>query len=651
MLTKTAFKILEPKRFSVFVLLVFCLLATLNVHQYSISLWEKHFPEGTLVIKEVGTAREFRSDDYFAELPYMFSQRHTTQPFSTQNELIGLGEPTAFNPTRMPVLHYSTFFRPTYWGYFLGDDFGMAWNWWSIALGIFLSTYLVMLSLAPAQYILAFTGALFVYFSPFLQLWSFHYLEILAYANLVLLSARSVLDFKKPIRIFAVAGLAYSAGSIALNLYPPFQVPLAWIVTALVAATLLDGLKTFGFIKMKKHLAALCGGVLVALGIVAFYFWQNREILTVLRNTVYPGTRFVTGGALEWWRLFSDTFFLHTFVDDWRVFWNICEQSTFVLFFLPLIFAAFFEMGQSFIAERTRQTIDLQSVALLFCCIILVIFMCVGFPEFLARISLMSQVTETRIPLSFGYAITLLYVRVSYILTRRSTETFSFLSIGLSSLLWMIILVLVILAYTKVFPEYRAQFRFALLPAVASLGLMYLSKSSRPAAVAVTLFVTASSVINYNPVVRGGYDKISSTELSQQIVANNSPDSRWLVYGETALINLPRMLGVKCLNGTHSIPQLELWSRFDSSGTSIKEYNRFAHVSALPTSDVSEVQFKSPFPNMLIWSVHPSHPVLKEMNVDRFLVVGDEHRKLFETLREFNAVYERSPFYIYARVK
>ncbi|HTP30058.1 MAG TPA: hypothetical protein VMK12_30920 [Anaeromyxobacteraceae bacterium] len=63
------------------------------------------------------------------QLPLIFSQSAHRPSFPRFNDRIGLGQ-TPLVPIELLVADASARFRPTFWGFFLGNDVGLAWLWW-----------------------------------------------------------------------------------------------------------------------------------------------------------------------------------------------------------------------------------------------------------------------------------------------------------------------------------------------------------------------------------------------------------------------------------------------------------------------------------------------------------------------------------------
>jgi hypothetical protein len=130
---------------------------------------------------------------------------------------------------------------------------------------------------------------------------------------------------------------------------------------------------------------------LIILGIIGFHYYQiAKDTYAIMLNTVYPGRRFSTGGGLADGKLFAD--FFGMFMDDTHIpakWQNICEVSGAVMFF-PIVFYA---IGYYFF--KTKKT-DPLLISLTIFLIIGLIYVLIGFPPFLSRVTLFSMTPSFR---------------------------------------------------------------------------------------------------------------------------------------------------------------------------------------------------------------------------------------------------------------
>ena len=111
-------------------------LVALRLHGFSISAWHQVIDGSAPAEVLLGEPRPIRSDDWKVQLPLAFAQGASEPRFPRVNERIGFGQ-SALLPIELPVADGLVVFHPTLWGFFLGDDVGMSWLWWSRVLGLF----------------------------------------------------------------------------------------------------------------------------------------------------------------------------------------------------------------------------------------------------------------------------------------------------------------------------------------------------------------------------------------------------------------------------------------------------------------------------------------------------------------------------------
>ena len=131
----------------------------------------------------------------------------------------------------------------------------------------------------------------------------------------------------------------------------------------------------------------------------------------------------------------------------------------------------------------------------------------------------------------------------------------------------------------------------------------------------------------FNPLVRGGSSFLRDNELSKKILELNEKSGKnsvWVVFGDIDLINLPRILGVKSLNGTHFYPQMALWRALDPEGKYDAAYNRYAHVIFMLSKAPEVFRIRAPFSDVVQVIVHPDHPAFSKLEVDYILVQGPD---------------------------
>ena len=586
---------------------VFALLVALGIHGYSLPAWRAVLDGSPAPELLLGTPRGLRTDDWAVVLPLALAQAHHDPPFPRVNRDIGLGQDLILMD--LPIAHPITLFRPATWGFFVSDDGGIAWMWWSQVLGAFAAWFLALRAVAPGRDALAALGSLALVASPFLQFWSFTPARHVAWAGLALAAAAGVLRAPTPRRVTSQAVLlTLAACGFALEPYPPFQVPLVLLVLAVTAGLAVE-LRRAGGIGLR--LAALAAAGAAAL-LVCLAFWLDAApAVERMRGTAYPGERVERGGWLPVWQLFAHDLGAGLLVSDWGPLVNIAEAAGFWLLF-PLVVAGL-------VKDRRR---DPVAAALLAVIALLATHACVGLPTALRDATLLSWVAPQRALVAIGLADLLLLVRW---LAREGLAPGPRFAVG-AALAWGAGLAAFAVALHRTLPDAAlgALLGFAAINAALAVPLLL---RRRPAWLLAGLAaLLASGTLWFNPLVRGGSAYLRENPLSRRILAIDRAaggETLWVSYGPPHHGNLFRVLGVQALTGVQPLPQLELWRRLDPAGRYERIYNRYAYVTARSAGRPG-VSFRLAAPDSVELLVEPGAPELRALGVTHALIVAPD---------------------------
>lgn len=620
----------------------------LQLHGFSISRW--HGEIDNAPAKEIlwGEAQSIRSDDWLVTLPTILSQRENQPPFSIQNSLFGFpGHNTLVIPGPIPVKHYITVFRPHAWGYFFGPNIGFAWHWWFFTLGIFYAGFLTMyvLNEKKAFGVSVCTGLILLY-SPFLQFWSLNSAPMVIFSLLTLVSAISLAEASTRLKsILSGLFLFWTSSCFVFGIFPPFQITLGYLALFLFMGYCIQyKSRIIRNLSAGKIGIALASALLTIISIY-IYFQSVREPLNLLMNTAYPGQRVSPGAEASWSEYFNNNFLTFLNPKNERLFGNFCEGGSFYLFF-PLAIAA-----TAISTYRSRKFNAILGSMILYLGFILLWGTTRLFPEFFAKITLLSLVPGGRTIIGVGIASTLL---VSLSLAG-SEVAFVRRDKTLLSIFWLAIIA--VLAYRLRLKGARPN--LVLIGSLFSIAMGELLiirrwKHALPLLAILSLILSFS----FNPIVRGGADLFFENTLSKKILAIESQAQKpalWVTYQNSSIGNLLRAIGVHALSGVHYYPQFSLWKILDPTGQYTSVYNRYAHVSFETNFDTTEasnnITFSNPQNDMLIVHMHPDHPKLAELGVDHLLFAGSDldlnqfqqHTKTFRLLFSVgrNHVFEK----------
>src|SRR4029453_15119319 len=192
----------------------------------------------------LGTPKEFRSDEWMVRTPWIMSQATRHPAFPAANPGVGDGPMSLLN--NLPVRHWSAFFRPQVWGFFVADfehAFALYWNfkWFGFIIGAFLFLRVI----CNGQSFIAIFGALLLFFSPFIQWWFSTPACMPEMLGALFLGLWSVTVVRR-----AGSRCAIVAASVLLVIaveqfvfcsYPRFQVPLLWLALFVLASGIAKG--------------------------------------------------------------------------------------------------------------------------------------------------------------------------------------------------------------------------------------------------------------------------------------------------------------------------------------------------------------------------------------------------------------------------
>jgi hypothetical protein len=545
------------------------LATALGLNGSSVAIWNRQHPEraerdGLLA----GTPRLMRSDEWGLVTPAVVSQARSQPAFDVANQRWGAGRvPLVMN---LPARHWSLPFRPPFWGYFVVDlerAFAFAWHMKTVLL--FGGTFLLLMLLTRSDFWVSLLGASWIYFSGFIQWWYSSPTmmpEMIGYFALAIVAAH-YLVLAPAARTIVLASVVAAACLVALVLclYPPFQVPLAYLGVAILAGSLVSRCREGAWRERLGLRLACAAAALAGAGVVlTFYYRDVASTLEIMRATVYPGERTSLGGDLPWERVFGGFHGFFFTESSYPAAWvNVCEASNFALLF-PVALAGF--------AGRKGQTLAWCLAGYL---ALLLTWTIVGWPRWAAALSGFGVTHGARPLLGIGLASILL---CCLYLARRDELPSPRVTIAVTAA-WLLLL----LALGFRLADFATPAKNALV--VLGAGLAgYLLLTRRRAAFAALVLVPGAFAFGLVNPVAAGLGPILETRFFAEVsrVVRGDPDARWVVYGSDNVADLCKAAGAYVFNGTQVVPPLDDLRLLDPSGASRTIYNRYAHIEVLP---------------------------------------------------------------------
>ena len=165
----------------------------------------------------------------------------------------------------LPIAYYTTWFRPQLWGFFMLDfERGFSFCWFAKVFGLILAVAWLLQQLR-VRYSLALFGGMWTLLA--LQWWLSSPTmlpEMIASWAICIGCAIQLFTQRKPWRLAtAFAALIYFGANFILCCYPPAQIPLVYLMLAIVIGCVLERRQLGEFCAAKRGTLLLVGAIAV----------------------------------------------------------------------------------------------------------------------------------------------------------------------------------------------------------------------------------------------------------------------------------------------------------------------------------------------------------------------------------------------------
>ncbi|HUR31763.1 MAG TPA: hypothetical protein VMZ69_10060, partial [Saprospiraceae bacterium] len=555
-----------------------------------------------------------RSDEWQVYASFVLAQHQKDFPLS--NEALGYGKtPLAFG---LPTSHLLSKVKPAFWGYyFLDIERAFSWQWNFKIFPFLVASFLLLMLFTRNHFLLSLFGAVWLLLSSAIQWWSM-YTELFTYGMVSLISFIYILYAEKP-RTIIINGilLVLSSYSFAMVLYPAYQVPFAYFLLACLTGYLIKNrieLKT-GFSKNTLlRILTLSGLLIIVIGLLYLFLHETKETIDVISNTVYPGKRNESGGNFSILNMFTDNFnwFMndHKFPGKWG---NICELSSFLLLF-PL--ASIIAVVEFIKFKKFNPLLS----ALIVYQIFILIWILVGLPEFLAKITLLNTSPSFRSFFIYGFAnvvgtiIILSHYRNNVFKNNVLTKVVSFI------LLCGLVYGLHTLVNKQVdfyFSEIQVIIATIIFAGFNWIVFHFHTNRSVQIAFYTALLIFLVPNITINPLAKGlsPYFENAVFKSVSEIHAKD-PEAGWVVFGNYSTPNFLKAAGVNCFNGVQFAPPLKKLEILDPMQENVDTYNRYAHISFTSLIDGKDsIEFELRQADLYFVHMDPCSPRFNELGL------------------------------------
>ncbi|MCL2424859.1 MAG: YfhO family protein [Oscillospiraceae bacterium] len=572
-----------------FAVILFLLLVIGRVHFSSVGMYAFHIQPGygtELTMPIFGNPNAIRSDEWAVTTPIQLAAQHGPEPYGRYN-FIARGAATENMPFGL-TFNLATLAFPLSIFYLIGVEYGFSARWVGMLIMTFMVTFEFMYIISGKKRLFGLVGACLITFSPLFQWWSYIIFIPAGLGALVCFYYFLQADTKIK-RLLLSLGITIFFSMFITNLYPAWQVPAGYLYFGLAVWIIVDNwdrVKKLG--KLDWGILGLT--VILIAATVGTYLHESREYIYGITNTIYPGTRHLSGGGIAFGdfanRMMNGGIF--GAVSSERAFAHSNHSEfggMFTLFPVPLLFAIFVMIK--------KKTIDLLSIILIAYTATLGTYVFLGWPDWLARVTLISFSATSRALDVLLFAQVLLFARgLSWLPEKSETSKKINVVAAICAVVISASLTGIAMFYgrtTFTYPIGTLYFGITFVGISLTLYSIFTflhDKKVYMAACIYLILISGITWLNIHPVMIGLdaiYSKPLYTAVSELAVDKNE---RWIsldhvFYGPSFLI----ASGAPTINSTQFYPNLELWRTLDPEHRYEYIYNRYAHVSVELTMD------------------------------------------------------------------
>lgn len=583
----------------------------LKLHVSSVDEWGKYVSSNARSGVVLGASREIRSDEWMVSTPFYASQ--AANGFAVQNPSLGANGSALV--TAVPVKGAYGYSQPRFWGFYLMEfDLGFSWLYaWRI-FGLLLAGFVLLSILTRGDFWLSLTGSIWISISPFMQWWFGTNLPDMVIglfggvASLYLLIRASSL---RNIIISSIV-LYFSGISFVTALYPAFLIPIFYLGIFIVFGLFIRDVFDFSYIERWRSKVLF---LILSLGgtLLIFWVWHTRagEVISLVQNSIYPGHRVILGGKMSFSFLFSGIFGTFLRFDHFPLArGNVCEASNFLLLF-PVAWVAMLAR------YKKMREIDPVAIAISLYILLILLWMFIGYPERVAKITMMSMSSEDRSLLGLGLASVLLTIYVFTTQFYKNKLKFDKAKRWIILSILFLALISVSLWLRYVYPDYVTWMRMALIIPVLMLWIISFFLGRKKWLIVLTMILILPGIA-VNPLSHGLYF-LRNSELSSVLMEDKFfGETKWLVIPDPAYAQLFKANGAIVWNGVRFISDPKEMQILDPTGRYRDIWYRYAHfsVSPLPLGAVPEFELKQT--DTVLLKVDLCSDAINSLGINRF---------------------------------
>jgi len=602
--------------FPAFLLWLLLVLTALRIHGSSVGFYNQIFygsdyKDPNLIF---GHARGIRSDEWLVSTPWTLSQEYNS--YESQSDIFIQGQ--NFTLTDVPVKNWVSIFRPQNLVFFiLPIEHAFSFKWWFKGFLLILSFYLLFMLITKNDYVVSIFGSLSIFFLPVIQWWySTNITEISSFGILTLYFYLRLIHkiINNDAYLIELVLFTYFSICFGLTLYPPFQIPLLLMMLFVGVSYLYSAVRRVG---PKKVLVPLLFAVSSVFFVAVLFFVSNKETISVMMNTSYPGRRVVLERDITVSYKIFYGFYNTQLLNERNILppmlQNQSEASSFPplsLFLLPSLCVV------AVSASRRKSNESLFIIPVILVSILIWIWALIGLPPILTRVLLLMYVLPGRGILALALLNTIVCVILSSQPPTKRGKLWDLIRILYAVGIFFIVFAIGMHlrnSYPQFISNHLKIFLISLVNALF-IGLLLFRKGKY--GIVLFLIINFYASAQVNPIYVG-LSPLRNTEiLSLFSVFKN--DQKIASY-HPLMANYLAANGIRVLNGTYYQPNINFWRYFDPNGNKLELYNRYAHIFMVDSGNPEEININLLQTDVVQISISPCNKVFRQLGIEYFL--------------------------------
>lgn len=613
----------------------------------------------------LGFPRLIRTDEWASSMLYKLSQGvgNEEDRFLYFNDRLRGTETDMFTLVDAPVKSILMIGKPLQLGFvFFGNDAGISFYWYGKLVLMLLGSYEICRIITKDKRKVSLVGMIAITFSAATQWW--YCMDTLIWGQLIIvLVNKFMITNKKYVKYLCALGLISVLLAYAFVLYPAWQIPFVYVLFAVFIFMFVTNIKD-GYRFTIHDVIVITLTVLTVLAFVTAWFVTSKDAIEATMSTDYPGQRREVGGG---------SFILYSYIYNifypYKDAFNPCETSSMLSFYpIPMIFGILY-LVRNRKDEKIKDDL-LFLIPTIFIGVFLTVWCKYGFPEIIAKLSLMSMSTSQRASIALGtiniYILMYLFGRMEDRKEENVNKTKDLKNI-LSVLVKIVIAVLFTVYALYIARKHLVIFlppmdaylgKIKILISGVLFGITFISifnmdkKCFRNIAYTMIVIIALVGGITVNPVSRTTdviYEKPISKKFAE--IREKDPDAIWL--GDDTgwyLNNYMVANGLRVINSSNVYPNFDLFEKVLGEERAKEPdnrtiFNRYCHVNINLGKYEEDRVFAAAADNLVIELNTES---LEKLDVDYIVAKKDLNTLGYDM--EFEELYKEDGLYIFKPV-